>query len=236
VLDDLLDLDVDARQPVGQELRGAGAEFRALVNDDRALGDLAGAAVDAVERLDRLVDAFAEARLEAEHVVQPAIGDQVGGPDIDDVRDAVLGGGLARGQHDGALEAADDRGDASLVHLLDLGDADLDLRLGVAQHRLEPRAAHRPDAAGGVDLVDGELRAEPRLGAAIGDESRDRMEQADADRPGLGAGDPGCGQGAGYGPAGDDELAARRRALDGLDGHGASLTVTAGTTPRPGGK
>ena len=107
VRDQLLGLDADRRQLAGQQLGRAGAELAALVDDHRALGDVAGGLVDLAERDDAVVDADAEAGLQAEDVLEPAVDDQVGGADIDQERRVVLGGRLAGGDADRALEAAD---------------------------------------------------------------------------------------------------------------------------------
>ena len=80
---------------------------------------------------------------------------------------------------DRALEAADIGRHALLVHLLDLGDADLDLGLAVAQQRVELGAAHRLDAARLVHVLDRHGAAEPALLAVVGDEAGHRMDQAD---------------------------------------------------------
>ena len=108
---------------------------------------------------DALVDADTEARLDAEHVLEAARHDQVGGADVDQERRVVLGGSLAGGDADRALVAADIGSDARFVHLLDLGHAHLDLGLAVAEQRIELGAAHRLDAARLVDVLDDDVEA-----------------------------------------------------------------------------
>ena len=156
-----------------------------FVDDHRRLGDAARRLVERAQRGDALVDAGAEARHEAEDVLEAAVHDQVGGADIDQERRAVLRRGLAGGDADRALEAADIGRDALLVHLLDFGHADLDLGLAVAQQRLELGAAHRLDAARLVDVLDRHGAAEPALLAVEGDEAGHRMDHADLHRAGC---------------------------------------------------
>ena len=85
---------------------------------------------------------------------RPRADDAVGHADVDDVGQVVARRGLARGKADAAGVAADDRGDAGRVHLLDFGVAAFRRRLRVAEHRLDLGAAERLDAAGRVDLLD----------------------------------------------------------------------------------
>ncbi len=125
--------------------------------------------------------------------LRPRLIEQVGGADIDQEGRAVLGGGLAGGDADRALEAADIGGHALLVHLLDFADADLDLGLAVAQQRLELGATHRLDAARLVHVLDGHGAAEPALLAVIGDEAGDGMDHADLHGGGLGPDQAGRG-------------------------------------------
>ena len=150
-----------------------------FVDDHRGLGDAARRLVERAQRGDALVDADTEARHQAEGVLQPAIDDDVRRRDIDQEGRAVLRGGLGGGDGHRALEAADIGRHALLVHLLDLGDADLDLGLAVAQQRVELGAAHRLDAARLVHILDRHGAAEPALLAVIGDETGHRMDQAD---------------------------------------------------------
>ena len=85
--------------------------------------------------------ALAVAGAEAEGVLQAALDDLVGDADVDHVRQVVPGRGLRRRQADRRRVGADDGRGAGLVHLLDLGRADLRLRLRVAEQRLDLRAA-----------------------------------------------------------------------------------------------
>ena len=185
MLDHFLHLVAHAGQLGGEQVRGAGAEQRFLVDDHHGLGGLARKRVHDVEVVDRRAGDHLVARREAERVLQAALDDRVGDADVDHVRDVVLGRGLRGGKADRACVGADDRRYARLVHLLDLGDADLGLGLRVAQHRLELRAAHRLDAAGGVDFLDRHRRADAAQVARIGERPGDRMQDADLDRRGL---------------------------------------------------
>ena len=67
---------------------------------------------------------------------------------------------------------AQHRDHAGFGELVDLGGADFGPRLRVGQHRFELGAAHRLDAAGGVDLLDREQRAGAALLAVIGEGAR----------------------------------------------------------------
>ncbi len=104
-----------------------------LVDDHRALGDAVRGLVQGPECGDAVVDADAEARLQPEHVLEATRHDQVGGTDIDQEGRVVFGGGLAGGDADRALEAADIGGHTLLVHLLDFTHAHFDLGLAIAQ-------------------------------------------------------------------------------------------------------
>ncbi len=149
------------------------------MHQHRGLGDAAGALVDVAEAGKGVVDALAVAGRQPEDVLQAPVDERVRHADVDHERRAVLGRGLRGRQCDGARVAADEAGHAFLLHALDFRDADFRPRLRIAQHRLELRATHGPDAAGRVDLVDGPLRAEARLAARIGQRPTHRMQQAD---------------------------------------------------------
>ena len=111
-----------------------------------------------------------------------------------------------------ALVAADVGRDARLVHLLDLGHADLDLGLAVAPQRLELGAAHRLDAARLVEVVDRHGGAEPALAAGEGHEAGHGMDDADLHGGRLRAADQGEAQRSGRQDArSGDEPATRNR-------------------------
>ena len=183
---DLLDLEAVARQLARQQVGGAGAEQRFLVDDHHRLGRLAGGGVQHMQVDHRHARANAVAGAEAEGVLQPALDDLVGHADVDHMRQVVLGRRLRGGQADRRGVGAEHRRDASLVHLLDLGRADLRLRLRVAQQRLDLRAAQRLDAAGLVDVLDGDQRALAALLAGKGQRPGHRVQHAELDRFGLG--------------------------------------------------
>ena len=152
-----------------------------LVHDHHGLGGLAGLVVDGDEIVERGLGDDAEARAEAERVLQPAGDDGVDHPDVDDIGQVVARGGLARREADAARIAADDGRDAGRVHLLDLGVAAVRGRLRVAEQRFDLGAAERLDPAGRVDLLDRELRADAALLARVGQRARHRMQHADLD-------------------------------------------------------
>ena len=126
--------------------------------------------------------ADAEARREAEGVLQPARDDLVGDADIDEIGQVVARGGLRGGEADRAGEAADDGDDALALHALDLLDAGLRVGAGVAEDHLELGAAQRLDAAGGVDVGDREFGAGPAELAVHGERAGDGLQDADLDR------------------------------------------------------
>ena len=119
----------------------------------------------------------AEAGTEAEGVLQAARHDRVGDADVHDIRQIVARRGLRGGEADAAGVAADDGADAGRIHLLDLGVAAIGGRLRIAEHRLD--LSDPLDAAGRVDLLDRDRRAEPALLAGIGQRARYRLQEAD---------------------------------------------------------
>ena len=135
--------------------------------------------------------ALAVAGAEAEGVFQAALDDLVGHADIDHVRQVVLGRRLGGGQADRRGEGADDGRHAGFIHLLDLGNTGLRLRLRVTEQRFEFGAAHGLDAAGLVDVLDGHQRTQSALLARIGQRTGDGMQHTDLDRLGLRAPDQG---------------------------------------------
>ena len=155
-----------------QKLGEARAERRVLVHDHHGLRGLVGLLVDGDEVVERGLGDDAEARAEAEGVLQAAADDAVDHADVDDIGQVVARRGLAGGEADAAGVAADDRRDAGAVHLLDLGVAAFRRRLRVAEHRLDLGAAERLDAAGRVDLLDRQLRADAALLAGVGQRAR----------------------------------------------------------------
>ena len=156
-----------------------------LVHDHHGLGGLAGLVVDGDEIVERGLGDDAEARTEPERVLQAAGDDAIDHADVDDIGQVVARRGLARGEADAAGIAADDGRDAGRVHLLDFGVAAFRRRLRVAEHRLDLGAAQRLDAAGGVDLLDRKLRADPALLARIRQRARHRVQHADLYRRAL---------------------------------------------------
>jgi len=69
---------------------------------------------------------------------------------------------------------------------LSTSDRGFRLRLRIADHQLDLRAAERLDAAAGVDLVGRELRAGHGLLAVIGEDAGHRLDHADLDRLRIG--------------------------------------------------
>jgi hypothetical protein len=128
---------------------------------------------------------LAVAGAEAERVGQPARDDRIGHPDIDDMRRVGLGGFLRGGERNRRGVTGNDAVNAGLGHLGDFGSADVGLALAVGQHRLDHGAAHRLDAAGGVDVGNRHFSAGAALRTGKSDEARNRMDQADLDRRGL---------------------------------------------------
>ena len=180
-----LDLQPDARQFGRQQLGRAGAELGIFVHEDRGFGGTAGCLVDFREAGEGVVHAFPVAGRQPEHVLEAAAHDGVGHPHIDQKRRVVFGGGLGRRQRDAAGETAHIRRHTVLLHAFDLAHTHFGARLRIAQQGFEPGAAHRLDATGSVDFVDGHLPAHTRLRAAIRQRSADRMQQPDLHRLGL---------------------------------------------------
>ena len=156
-----------------------------LVHDHHRLRRLVGLIVDGDEIVERGLGDDAEARAEAERVLQPAGDDAVDHADVDDIGQVIARRGLAGGEADAAGVAADDGRDPGAVHLLDFGVAAFRRRLRVAEHRLDLGAAQRLDAAGRVDLLDRHHGADPALLAGIGQRAGDRMQHADLHRRAL---------------------------------------------------
>ncbi len=164
-----------------QELGQAGAEGRVLVHDHHGLCGLAGLIVQHDQIVERSLGNDAKARAEAKRVFQPAGDDRVDDADIDDIGQVVARSGLARGEADAAGVAADDRRNTGGIHLLDLRVAALRRRLRVAEKGLDLGAAERLDAAGGVDFLDRELRADAALLARVGQGTGNWVQHADLD-------------------------------------------------------
>ena len=76
------------------------SEQRILVHDHHRLGRLAGLVVDGDEVVERGLGNDAEARPEAEGILEAARDDVVGDADVDHVGQVVAGGGLAGGEAD----------------------------------------------------------------------------------------------------------------------------------------
>ena len=195
--DRLEHLESALRQLRVEQLGEARSEQRVLVHDHDGLRRLAGRIVDGGEIVERGLGDDAEARTEAEGVLEAAGDDAVGDPHVDHVGKVVARGGLARRQADRAAVAADDGGDAGGIHLLDLGGAALGRRLGIAQHRLDLGAIERLDAAGGIDFLDRDLGAEPALLARIRQGAAHRMQHAELHAGTLRADDGGRREQAG---------------------------------------
>ena len=183
--DGLQDLEPALGQLRVQELREAGAERRILVHDHDRLRRLVGLIVDGDQIVERGLGDDAEARAEPERVLQPAGHDGVDHAHVHDVGQVIARRGLAGGKANPAGIAADDGRDPGAVHLLDFGIAAFRRRLRVAQHRFDPGAAQRLDAAGRIDLLDRHHGADPALLAGIGQRARDRMQHADLHRGAL---------------------------------------------------
>ena len=101
------------------------------------------------------------------------------------MRKIVLGGGLRGRKRNAGRERALDREHAGLRKAIDFGSADIGLRLGVREHRLDLGAALRLDAAGRIDLFQREQRALAALFAFVGQPARHRMQDADLQACGL---------------------------------------------------
>ncbi len=185
VRDRLQDLETALGQLGVEELRQAGAEGGVLMHDHDGLGRLAGLLVDRGEVVERGLGDRPEARAEAECVLEPAGDDAIDHAHVDHVGQVVARSGLARGEADRAGIAADDRGDAARVHLLDLGIAAFRRRLGVAQHRLDLGTAQRLDSARGVDLLDREQLALVVAEGRVADHRGAAAHQRDRPMPGL---------------------------------------------------
>ena len=188
VLDDLLDLEAVGRQLAREQLGGAGAEQALLVDDHHRLGGLAGDGVEDMQVVDRDLRAYLVARAEPEGVLQAALDDLVGHPDVDHVRQPDLGRRLCGGQADRAGVRADHGGAARLVHLLDLCRAGLRRALRIAQQHLELGIAEAVDARP-VHVLDGHQRALAALLSRKGQRSGDGVQDAHLERLRLGTSD-----------------------------------------------
>ncbi|MCY1377523.1 hypothetical protein D9M69_651020 [compost metagenome] len=101
----------------------------------------------------------------------------------------VFGRCLRGGQADGRGKSPHHGADTGFVHLLDFGGARLRARLRVAQHGFDFGASERLDAAGVVDVLNGQHCTQATLLARIGQGARDRVQHTDLDGPGLCPGD-----------------------------------------------
>ena len=153
-----------------------------FVHDHDGFRRLSGAVIDGDEIVERRLGNDAEARPEAEGVREAARDDAVGDADVDHIGQFIAGRRLRRGQADVAGITADDAGHASRIHFLDLGGAAIRRRLRVAEHGIDLGAAERLDAAGGIDFVDREGRAEAALLSGIRQGAGHWMQYAELHR------------------------------------------------------
>ena len=107
------------------------------------------------------------------------------GPDIDEMRQIMLGCSLRGRKRDAGRIGALHRDDAGFRQPVDFRRPDFGLGLGVGEDGVDLGAAHRLDAAGRVDFLDREQRAAAALLAFIGQRSGDRVQDADLDRRAL---------------------------------------------------
>ena len=82
------------------------------MDDQHGFRRLTGSLVDGDEVVERGLGDDSEAGPEPERILEAARDDVVGDADIDQVRQIIAGGGLARGEADRAGIAADDRRDS----------------------------------------------------------------------------------------------------------------------------
>ena len=152
------------------------------MNDHDGFRRLSSAVIDGDEIVERRLGNDPEAGPEAESIGEPASDDAVSDADVNHIGQFIAGGRLRRGQTDVAGITANDARHASRIHLLDLGGASLRRRLRIAKHRIDLGAAERLDAAGGIDLIDRDCRAEAALLAGIGQSAGDRVQHAELHR------------------------------------------------------
>ena len=107
VLDDFLDLVAITGKFARQQVGGAGAEQRFLVDDHHRARRFAGSGVEHVQVRHRHFGALAVAGAKAEGVFQAALDNLVRHTDVHHMRQVVLGCGLGRGQTDGGGKGTD---------------------------------------------------------------------------------------------------------------------------------
>ena len=95
----------------------------------------------------------------AKDIWKPPADKLVGHTNINRERDVVFRRRRGRGKADSRLVTTLKGVDPGFVHLFNFGCADFRLCLRITKKRLKRRTAHRFDAASGIDVGDGHLRA-----------------------------------------------------------------------------
>ena len=209
----------------GLEAGGGGlAEEVVGIHHDHALGADVGLAEDVGHVLDGVlaeghragevaVDVL-DLLLALTHRLGDVGGDRIGGGDVDQVRHPPLLGQRRDGRDVRGVESAGHHLGASAHQPLGLRARDLDLGLAVGQQQLQLRAAHRLDAARGVDRLRGQLRAQPAVSADLGHGAADRADNTDLDRLRLSVERPGQRDGTGRSTGQQEKVSATDAARD----------------------
>jgi len=158
-----------------------------LVHHRERLDRGAGRARKVGEVVEALHAHGARVRLDAEGVLEAALGDVVGHRHRDDERGLLLLRELGDVVRDRALVRAEHRHDALPDQPLRLGGPDLGLPLAVPAGEREPGSTLRLDPAGGVDLLDGEGEAVHHEPAVERERAGQGVDVTHADLAGLGA-------------------------------------------------